>query len=108
MIPPPDSATLASPPADEPAASVAGIDQSAGNFSYDVKYEFDAGSGLNEKTVDYISATKKEAPWIREFRLNALKTFFAKPLPTHWATSDLENIDFSKIRYYLSSGQKPK
>jgi Fe-S cluster assembly protein SufB len=87
---------------------VSGIDQTAGNFSYDVKYEFDAGSGLSERVVEYISSVKKEAPWIREFRLKALKTFLSKPLPTHWATKDLEAIDFSKIRYYLSSGQKPK
>ncbi len=87
---------------------VTGIDQSAGNFSYKVDYEFDAGTGLSEKTVEYISAAKKEDPWIREFRLKALKVFESKPMPTHWATKDLEAIDFSKIRYYLSSGQKPK
>ena len=84
------------------------IDQSAGNFSYKVDYEFDAGTGLSEKTVEYISAAKKEDPWIREFRLKALKVFESKPMPTHWATKDLEAIDFNKIRYYLSSGQKPK
>ena len=33
---------------------VLGIDQSAGNFSYNVDYEFDAGTGLSEKTIDYI------------------------------------------------------
>jgi len=87
---------------------VEGIDQSAGNFSYDMKYEFDAGTGLNERTVDYISSVKKEAAWLREFRQNGLKTFLAKPLPTHWATKDLENINFDKIRYYLAQGQKPK
>src|SRR5271157_5069538 len=87
---------------------VIGIDQLAGDFKYDVKYDFDAGTGLTERTVHYISEVKKEAPWLREFRLNALKTFFAKPLPTHWATRDLENINFDKIRYYLSQGQKPK
>ncbi|HXB02013.1 MAG TPA: Fe-S cluster assembly protein SufB, partial [Opitutaceae bacterium] len=87
---------------------VAGIDQSVGDFSYDVKYELDAGTGLNEKTVDYISAAKKELPWLLEFRRNALKVFESKPLPTHWATRDLENINFDKIRYYLASGQKPK
>ena len=85
-----------------------GIDQAAGDFTYDVAYKYDAGSGLNEDTVRYISAVKKEAPWILDFRLAALKTFFAKPMPTHWATKDLENIDFDKIRYYLSQGQKPK
>jgi len=87
---------------------VVGIDQSAGNFKYDVAYEFDAGTGLNENTIRYISSVKKEAPWILDFRLKALKTFLAKPMPTHWATRDLENINFDKIRYYLSSGQKPK
>ena len=28
-----------------------------------------------------------------------------EPLPTHWATKDLENIDFDVIRYYLSKGK---
>ena len=87
---------------------VAGIDQSNGNFKYDMTYDFDAGTGLSERTVDYISSVKKEAPWIKDFRQNALKTFFAKPLPTHWASKDLETINFDKIRYYLSQGQKPK
>jgi Fe-S cluster assembly protein SufB len=87
---------------------VAGIDQSVGDFQYDVKYELDAGTGLSEKTVDYISAAKKELPWLYEFRQNALKVFQSKPLPTHWATRDLENVNFDKIRYYLASGQKPK
>ena len=87
---------------------VSGIDQSNGNFKYDMTYDFDAGTGLNERTVDYISAVKKEAPWIHDFRQNALKTFLSKPLPTHWASRDLENINFDKIRYYLSQGQKPK
>ena len=42
------------------------------------------------------------------FRQNALKVFHSKPMPTHWATKDLENINFDKIRYYLAQGQKPK
>jgi Fe-S cluster assembly protein SufB len=97
-------------PAEEAAVEnpSVGIDQTAGNFTYDVKYEFDAGTGLNENTVRYISSVKKEAQWILDFRLKALKTFESMPLPTHWATKDLENIDFNKIRYYLSQGQKPK
>ncbi len=106
---PPDAATLP-PPLDaaSPTNPVMGIDQAAGNFSYKMDYEFDAGTGLSEKTVRYISTVKKEAPWILEFRLNALQQFLAKPLPTHWATPDLANINFDKIRYYLASGQKPK
>ncbi len=87
---------------------VQGIDQTVGDFSYDVKYAFDAGTGLNEQTIEYISSVKKEAPWILEFRKRAYEIFKSKPMPTHWATKDLENIDFNKIRYYLSQGQKPK
>ncbi len=109
MKPLTDTDTLPAPELDEAAANpVQGIDQSAGNFSYKVDYAFDAGTGLTEDTVRYISSVKKEAPWILEFRLKALQTFFDKPLPTHWATKDLEAINFDKIRYYLSQGQKPK
>ena len=78
-----------------------------GDFHYDTEYDYDAGTGLNEATVDYISEVKGEDPWIREFRQNALQVFNKKPMPTHWATKDLENIDFNKIRYYLSKGQTP-
>ena len=78
-----------------------------GDFHYDTEYDYDAGTGLNESTVDYISEVKGEDPWIREFRQNALQVFNKKPMPTHWATKDLENIDFNKIRYYLSKGQTP-
>ena len=95
-------------PSDNQDLSPALTASESGNFTYDIKYDYDAGSGLTENTVRYISAVKKEAPWILDFRLAALKTFLAKPLPTHWATRDLENIDFSKIRYYLAQGQKPK
>ena len=104
-----DSAPVALPPDDTTGVNpVTGIDQTVGDFTYDVKYDFDAGTGLTPATIDYISAAKKEAEWIREFRHKALKIFESKPLPTHWATKDLENVDFSKIRYYLASGQKPK
>ena len=85
-----------------------GIDQSKGDFQYKVDYAFDAGVGLTEETVRYISSVKKEAPWILDFRLKALKKFQSMPMPTHWATKDLENINFDKIRYYLSQGQTPK
>ncbi len=104
--PAPDADALAADPSVE--NPVAGIDQAVGDFTYDVKYEFDAGSGLNENVIRYISGVKKEADWILDFRLKAYQTFLDKPMPTHWATKDLENINFDKIRYYLAQGQKPK
>lgn len=83
------------------------IDRSKGDFHYETSYEFDAGVGLTEATVNYIADVKGEDEWIRGFRLKALKTFEKKELPTHWATDDLKNIHFDKIRYYLSKGQAP-
>jgi Fe-S cluster assembly protein SufB len=83
------------------------IDRTLGNFSYDIKHQYDAGVGLTHDTIDYIVDVKGEPDWIREFRHKALDTFLSKPMPTHWASKDLENIIFDKIRYYLSSGQKP-
>ena len=84
------------------------IDRSRGNFSYDMDYAYDAGVGLSEKTIDYISEVKEDPEWIRQFRKDAYRKFLEKPLPTHWASKDLENILFDKIRYYLSQGQQPK
>ena len=83
------------------------IDREKGNFRYDVKYQYDAGTGLNEDTIDYISKAKSEEEWINAFRKRALKVFNKLPMPTHWASKDLENIIFEKIRYYLSQGQMP-
>ena len=83
------------------------IDTEKGNFHFETSYDFDAGVGLNEEVVRYISSVKKEENWILSFRLKALETFLKKPLPTHWATKDLHNIDFDVIRYYLAKGQQP-
>ena len=83
------------------------VDYDKGNFSFPEDYTYDAGTGLNEETVAYISKVKNEAEWVKEFRLKALEIFNKKPMPTHWASKDLENIVFENIRYYLSKGQKP-
>lgn len=83
------------------------IDQSKGDFSYPESHKYDAGCGLSPATIDYICDVKEDPDWVRKFRHRALKTFLGKPMPTHWATKDLENIDFDIIRYYLSDGAKP-
>ncbi|MGC6465453.1 MAG: Fe-S cluster assembly protein SufB [Akkermansiaceae bacterium] len=79
-----------------------------GNFSYPENHTFDAGYGLTKDTIDYISKVKDEPEWVNEFRHRALEIFESKPMPTNWATEDLNNIDFDAIRYYLSDGAKPK
>lgn len=78
----------------------------AGNFSYAEDYAFDAGVGLSEQTVRYISKVKGEDEWLTQFRLDALKIFNEKENPTHWATERLNELDFSKIRYYLAKDKK--
>ncbi len=83
------------------------IDRSVGDFSYPERHEFDAGTGLTSDTVNYISQIKGEPEWIREFRQKALDVFESKPMPTHWASEDLEAINFDTIRYYLANGQRP-
>jgi Fe-S cluster assembly protein SufB len=83
------------------------IDRSVGDFVYPESHEFDAGVGLTRDTVNYIVDVKGEPEWIRDFRLKALDTFLSRPLPTHWASRDLEAINFDKIRYYLANGQRP-
>ena len=68
------------------------IDRTKGDFRYDVKYAYDAGTGLTHETIDYICEAKGEPDWIREFRHKSLDVFLSKPMPTHWASKDLENI----------------
>src|SRR6476660_1035502 len=84
------------------------IERNVGNFAYPETHTHDAGVGLTEKTIHFISDIKEDPDWVREFRLNAYKTFMSKPMPTHWASKDLDAIDFNKIRYYLSGGVQPK
>ncbi|MDR2430568.1 MAG: Fe-S cluster assembly protein SufB [Puniceicoccales bacterium] len=83
------------------------IDREKGNFHYKEDYAYDAGTGLSPEVIDYIARVKNEPEWMREFRHKALKIFESKPLPTHWASKELEQIDFGAIRYYLAKGQKP-
>jgi Fe-S cluster assembly protein SufB len=84
------------------------IDRSVGDFRYEMDYAYDAGVGLTEETIDYISDVKGDPDWVREFRKEGYRKFLAKPMPTNWATKDLENIVFENIRYYLAQGQQPK
>jgi Fe-S cluster assembly protein SufB len=83
------------------------IDRSVGDFVYPEQHQFDAGTGLTSDTVNYIVDVKSEPDWIRDFRMRGLDAFQARPLPTHWASHDLEAINFDKIRYYLANGQRP-
>jgi Fe-S cluster assembly protein SufB len=84
------------------------IDRSKGDFTFPERHKYDAGRGLTANTIDYICDVKNDPEWVREFRHKALRVFLEKPMPTHWATRELENIVFENIRYYLSDGERPK
>ncbi len=88
--------------------SALNLDRSTGDFSFAEDYAYDAGTGLNPDVVKYISRVKDEDPWVLEFRLKALERFEKMSNPTHWATKKLDDLDFSKIRYYLAKGEKKK
>jgi len=63
-----------------------------------------AARGLNEDVVRGISAKKNEPQWMLDLRLKGLKLFNRKPLPT-WG-SDLSEIDFDNIKYFVRSSEK--
>src|ERR1051325_8014408 len=84
------------------------IERNIGNFAYPETHTHDAGVGLTEKTIHYISDIKEDPDWVRQFRLKGYETFLSKPRPAHWASKDLDAIVFDIIRYYLSSGMQPK
>jgi Fe-S cluster assembly protein SufB len=63
-----------------------------------------ARRGLNEDVVREISALKDEPEWMLDLRLKGLKLFDRKPMPT-WG-SNLSNIDFDTIKYFVRSTEK--
>lgn len=76
------------------------------NFYVDVDYKYDAGVGLTEDTIKYISNIKHESQWITDFRLNALNIFNKLPIPNFLNRHNLNELEFDKIRYYLAEGKK--
>ena len=68
------------------------------------EYVFTSRKGLDTEIVEQISEMKNEPQWMRDFRLNALETFFKKPMPT-WG-SDLSTIDFQNIFYYVKASDR--
>jgi len=67
---------------------------------------FKAQKGLSEEVVRQISAHKGEPEWMLQFRLKALKTYLAKPMPT-WG-GDLGTLEsvLDEIYYYLKPQER--
>src|SRR3989344_2551100 len=70
------------------------------------EYTYKAPKGLSKRIVEEISYQKQEPEWMRDLRLEALKVFESKPVPT-WG-GDLSGIDWQDIHYYLRPIDKGK
>ena len=68
------------------------------NFRTETLGVFKAKKGLNAEVVNQISDIKGEPDWMRKFRLDALKSFEARPMPKWGGQID---INFQDIFYYL-------
>jgi Fe-S cluster assembly protein SufB len=65
---------------------------------------FKSERGLSKATVEMISARKNEPQWMLDKRLEALEVFNSMPMPS-WG-SDLSEIDFNGIFYFVSPSEK--
>lgn len=68
------------------------------DFRNEERFVFRARKGLDPSIVAQISEIKSEPDWMRSFRLESLKIFESKPLPT-WGGKI--GINFQEIYYYL-------
>ncbi len=73
-------------------------------FVTDIETET-APPGLNEDTIRFISAKKKEPEWLLEFRLKAYRHWLTMKEPK-WPHLDYPEINFQNIIYYAAPKQK--
>jgi Fe-S cluster assembly protein SufB len=67
------------------------------------QYVFKSRKGIDEQIVRQISEMKSEPAWMTEFRLEALKIFFQKPMP-NWG-GNLGDLNFQDIFYFVRASQ---
>ncbi len=72
-------------------------------WSTDIESEV-APPGLDEDTIRFISARKKEPGWLLEWRLKAYRRWLTMTQPD-WAHLDHPPIDFQAISYYAAPKQ---
>lgn len=86
------------------------VDETVGEYKYgfttETKSVYKSPKGLTEEIVREISRQKNEPEWMLTLRLNALKVFREKPMPT-WG-GDLSGIDFDNIHYYIRPQDREK
>ena len=62
--------------------------------------ERDAGPGLSERTIAYLTAVKGEPGWLRGARLAAWRAFAACDRTVPWAPAPLTELPFDELHYY--------
>ncbi|MFA5505754.1 MAG: Fe-S cluster assembly protein SufB [Vulcanimicrobiota bacterium] len=73
-------------------------------FHDEEDYLYKSKKGLNRAIVEQISQQKSEPAWMLEYRLKALAHFKRRPMPK-WG-SDLSEIDFGNIHYYVRPSER--
>jgi Fe-S cluster assembly protein SufB len=75
-------------------------------FTTDIEMDM-APPGLNEDTIRFISAKKKEPEFMLEYRLKAFRHWQTMEQPD-WAHLDIPEIDYQAISYYAAPKKKPE
>ncbi|RKJ79630.1 Fe-S cluster assembly protein SufB [Pyramidobacter sp. CG50-2] len=75
------------------------LDRSRYDFRFEGKDAYKVEEGLTAEIVARISAEKNDPPWMREFRLNALKVYGELPLPD-WGPP-LDGLNMENIVTYV-------
>ena len=73
-------------------------------FHDEEDYVYKSDKGLNRSIVEQISRQKDEPEWMLEYRLRSLTHFKNRPMP-EWG-SDLSEIDFGNIHYYVRPSER--
>lgn len=73
-------------------------------FATDIEQDF-APKGLNEDTVRFISAKKREPEWMLDWRLKAFRLWLGMT-PPDWAKLNVPPIDYQDAYYYAEPKKK--
>ncbi len=93
------------PAVQETIEQVRALDVDKYKYGFTTNIESDlAPKGLDESTVRFISAKKREPEWLTEWRLEALRRWFTMKEPT-WARVDYPRIDYQDLHYYAAPKQ---
>src|SRR3982750_3797113 len=77
-------------------------------FGFVTDIEMDiAPKGLNEDTIAFISAKKKEPEWLLQWRMKGYQAFLKEDMPK-WQNFKAPEIDFQNISYYAAPKNKKK